>query len=157
MSHWRSIVMGCGGQRFYPCYRFSYKAPSQLPLTGLSFTIDVLLIQGKGSSHLISFCFLNALIGFIVPLAEYIPVFILSGLSVSILKMEREYSPHLWKWSWNAGRLISWSQRELNPITMFPIFSGACSASQWWLSNMQDVCSRQIPACFLQEHELKIT
>lgn len=47
-----------------------------------SFTTGVLWARGKDSSHLISFYFLDAL-------AEYLPVFVISGLSLSFLEMEQ--------------------------------------------------------------------
>ena len=57
-----------------------------------SFTTGVPRVRGKDSSHLISSYFLDAFIGSIITLAEYLPVFVISGLSLSFLEMEKVVS-----------------------------------------------------------------
>lgn len=57
-----------------------------------SFTTDVPWLSAKDSSHLVSFYFLDAFIGSIITLAECHPVFVISGLSLSFLEMEKVVS-----------------------------------------------------------------
>lgn len=57
-----------------------------------SFTTDVLQVTEKDSSRLVSFCFLDAFIGSFITLAECLTVFVISGLSLSFLEMEKVVS-----------------------------------------------------------------